>query len=170
LTDSKKILYTGNLYDMLKEKGETAMKCSECQNEIPEGSVFCPVCGSAQFGEPVEVISTPVVEAKEEPAPVTKITLLSKWKKKWWILAAAAGVLAAVVALAALVIFANRPPEYAVYATLDSLMLRDLSGGEPVRLAGNISLREMLLTKDEKRLFYLVEKRYLELKHNMIVI
>jgi len=145
-------LCIGPVYDMLKEKGERAMKCSECENEIPEGSVFCPVCGSAQFEVPVEEITPePVEEVKEEAALVPEEPKPVKKKKKWWILAAAAGVLAVV---AALVTFMRPQPGYGVYATSDQLLLIDLSGGESVRLAGNISLYRMFLTKDEKRLFF----------------
>ena len=153
--ESGKILRFLVFYSMLKEKGVAAMKCTECQNEIPKGSVFCPICGSAQFEETVDFAVQPEpvaesIEEKEESVAELPEKPRLKVKKKWWILAVA-GLL---LAVAAVVMFANRSPEYAVYATLDSLMLKDLSGGEPVRLAGNISLREMLLTKDGKRLFY----------------
>lgn len=133
---------------MLKEKGETAMKCVECQNEIPEGIAFCPICASAVFEEPV-------TEVKKEPALVPEEAPPAKKKKKWWILAAA-GMLA-VVAAVAVVSFAAFRPSFAVYATAHALFLTDLSDGEPVKLAEFSNTRAIVMTEDQKHLFYMAE-------------
>lgn len=136
------------------------MKCVECQNELPRGVAFCPACGSAVFEEPEAVILEPVAEEAAEPTPAAEKKpfweklpvkkLLEKKVLKWW---AAAGVcLVAVVAI--LVIAGSHRPAFGVYATGDSLMLIDLSGGETVRLAGNISLTKLFMTKDGNGLFY----------------
>lgn len=136
------------------------MKCVECQNELPRGVAFCPVCGSAVFEEPVVEMPEPVVEEITETIPVAEKKpfwekfpakkLFEKKLLKWW--AAAGACLVAVVVILAL--FPGNRPTLGVYATSDSLLLIDLSGGEPVRLAWNISLTELFMTKDEKRLFY----------------
>ena len=133
------------------------MKCSECQNEIPAGSVFCPVCGSAQFGEPVEVISRPVAEEKAEAVPATEESKPAPKKKKWWILAVAAGVLAVVVALA-LVLFTGSQPGYGVYSAGGSVFLTNLSGGEPVMLMEYGSCTDLVMSADQKHLFYRARK------------
>ena len=126
------------------------MKCSECQKEIPEGSVFCPVCGSAQFGEPAEVISRPVAEEKAEAVPATEESKPAPKKKKWWILAAAGLLLAVAVAL---VIFLHRP-SYVMYSTFEGLFLSDLSGGRPVLLVEEGYCDGSAITEDQKYLFY----------------
>lgn len=133
------------------------MKCSECQNEIPEGSVFCPVCGSAQFEAPVEEITPePVEEVKEEVAPVPEEPKPVKKKKKWWILAAAAaGVLAAV---AALVVFMRPQQGYGVYSAGGSVFLTNLSGDEPVMLMEYGSCWDLVMSEDQKHLFYRASK------------
>ena len=130
------------------------MKCSECQKEIPEGSVFCPVCGSAQFGEPAEVTSQPVAEVQEEPTLVTEETPPAKKKKKWWILTAAAGVLAVVVALG---ILASHQPGVVVYTTYNDLFLYDISNGERVKLAEQFNTRSFAVTENQRHLFYMAE-------------
>ena len=140
------------------------MKCVECQNEIPVGSAFCPVCGSAVFEEPVAEIPEPVAEEIIEPIPVAeerplreKIPvkkLLEKKVLKWW---AAAGVcLLAVVA--ALVIFMRPQPGYGVYAARGSVFLKDLSGGEPVMLMEYGSCTDLMMSEDQKHLFYRASK------------
>ena len=129
------------------------MKCSECQKEIPEGSVFCPVCGSAQFGEPAEVISRPVAEEKAEAVPATEESKPAPKKKKWWILAAAAGVLTAVVALA-LVIFPGNGSGFAIYTAANGNYLTDLSGGEPVLLLKDGYWTNLSMTENQKHVFY----------------
>lgn len=146
---------------MLKEKGKITMKCAECQNEIPVGSVFCPICGSAVFEEPVAVIPEPepVTEINEEPISVSEKKplwkklpvqkLLGKKLRKWWILAAVC-----LLTVVALVIFAGHRSGYGVYTTGGSVFLTDLSGGEPVMLMEYGSCWDLVITEDQEHLFY----------------
>ena len=116
------------------------MKCAECQNEMPQGSVFCPICGR---------------EAKEEPALATGETPPAKKKKKWWILAMAAGLLTVVVAL---VLFAGSRSGFVAYRTADGNYLIDLSGGEPVLLWKDGFWAGLTMTENQEHVFYEVWK------------
>ena len=131
------------------------MKCTECQKEILEGSVFCPVCGSAQFEETVfshvqpeeTEAAVPQPEQAEEARPDKK-QLVPKLVK--WLPFAACLVLAAVVILA---VFALRRPGYAAYFGIDGLYLVSTSGDEPVKLADTTSMN-LTITEDQKHIFY----------------
>lgn len=132
------------------------MKCTECQNEIPKGSVFCPICGSAQFEETVDFAVQPEpvaesIEEKEEPVAELPEKPRLKVKKKWWILAVAGLLLAAV---AAVVIFTGRRPGYGAYYAGGSTYLTDLSDGEPVMLMEYGSCTGLVMTEDQNHLFY----------------
>ena len=141
------------------------MKCAECQNEIPQGSVFCPICGSAVFEEavavipepePEAVIPEPIAEETPEPTPeaqkkLSVKMLFGKKLRKWWILAAACLLVVTVVIVAA------QRPDVALYSTADGLFFVDLSGGRPVMLMENGICANAVMTENQKHLFYKAE-------------
>ena len=130
------------------------MKCTECDKEIPAGSVFCPICGSAQFEETVESVVQPEpveedVEAKEEPIAEVPEKLRMKARKQWWILAACL-----VLVVAALVLFAGHRPGFGFYTTASGLFLSDLSGSEPLKLADDGYYAGLVMTENQDHIFY----------------